>query len=101
MPKKKITKNTLLNTVAQDTGYSRYVVDKIVKSVFDNIIFEVSHGNQVNIQGFGSFSQQERAARTGRNPHTNQAVPIAPRLIPKFTPGDQFKRFAVKELKKK
>lgn len=98
---KKITREAFLKMVSQETGYSRHFVDNIIKPAFDIIIREVSLGNQVNIQDFGSFEQQYRAARTGRNPHTNKPVPIAPRLVPKFTPSQHFKNRAVVELQDK
>jgi DNA-binding protein HU-beta len=41
--------------------------------------------------GFGSFGRGERAARTGRNPQTGEAVEIAAAKTVKFSSGKAFK----------
>ena len=62
-----------------------------VEAVVDVIIREVAAGNKVGITGFGTFERVDRAARTGRNPRTGEAVKIAATSVPKFTPGTKFK----------
>jgi DNA-binding protein HU-beta len=37
---------------------------------------EISAGNRINFLGFGTFKLSERAARTGRNPQTGEAIEI-------------------------
>ena len=100
MEKKKLrlTKDDIVRSVSADTGYSRSEVDAIIKSTFDNVMFEVSHGNEVQFSGFGMFEPKERAARTGRNPHTNEVVPIPARIIPSFKAGERFKNAVVREI---
>ena len=48
-------------------------------------------GGSVTLVGFGSWSVTKRAARTGRNPKTGEAIKIKARKAPKFTPGKGFK----------
>ena len=62
-----------------------------VEAVVDVIIREVAAGNKVGITGFGTFERVDRAARTGRNPRTGEAVRIGATSAPKFTPGTNFK----------
>ena len=62
-----------------------------VEAVVDVIIREVASGQKISITGFGTFERVERAARTGRNPRTGEAVRIAATAVPKFTPGTNFK----------
>ena len=45
----------------------------------------------VQLIGFGSFSVGARAARTGRNPATGEAMHIAAAKTVKFTAGKAFK----------
>ena len=41
--------------------------------------------------GFGTFSVKERAARTGRNPKTGEAIQIAAAKVPGFKAGKALK----------
>jgi len=41
--------------------------------------------------GFGTFGSGKRAARTGRNPKTGEAIKIAAAKTVKFTAGKAFK----------
>lgn len=92
------TKENIVWSVSTDTGYSLPEVEAIINSVLDNIIFEVSHDREVRFAGFGTFEPKERAARTGRNPHTKEPVPIPARVIPSFEAGERFKNAVVREL---
>jgi DNA-binding protein HU-beta len=56
-------------------------------SVFDMITAAASKGEVVSLFGFGRFRVAERAARTGRNPRTGEAVKIAASKSLKFTPA--------------
>ena len=61
-----------------------------LEAIFDVIIREVARGGKVGITGFGTFERVDRAPRTGRNPHTGEAVPIAATSRPRFRPGSYF-----------
>jgi DNA-binding protein HU-beta len=45
----------------------------------------------VTLVGFGTFSVGKRAARTGRNPRTGEAIKIKAAKVPKFKPGKALK----------
>ena len=51
----------------------------------------MKQNGKVQIPGFGSFEVRERAARTGRNPHTGEAIEIAAAKVPAFKPGKGLK----------
>jgi DNA-binding protein HU-beta len=51
------------------------------------IAAELKNGSKVAISGFGTFEARERKERTGRNPHTGEAVNIPPRALPPSRPG--------------
>lgn len=57
----------------------------------DVIARAVSEGDSVQLVGFGSFSQGQRAARTGRNPTTGAEIVIAAAKTVKFSAGKAFK----------
>jgi len=41
----------------------------------------------VTLVGFGTFKVSKRAARTGRNPQTGEAIKIKAKSVPKFVAG--------------
>jgi DNA-binding protein HU-beta len=48
-------------------------------------------GGTVSLVGFGTFAVGKRAARTGRNPRTGEAIKIKAAKVPKFRPGKGLK----------
>ncbi len=86
----------LVDKVASKNGISKAEADRIVVSVFDEIIQAVTKGESVTLIGFGTFKSIECAARTGRNPSTGQAIAIPPVRKPKFIPGTFFKELVNK-----
>lgn len=96
---KTITKDQIVYEISADTSYSSAMVRCILNSMFTNVEFELSRGNRVQFNGFGTFEMKKRAARIGRNPHTKEAVPIPARVVPSFTPGEVLKRASIKETK--
>ena len=87
-----MTKEELVRRVSQNTRYKQSVVSKILDESIGVIMDAVADGDEVRFLGFGSFSRVQRAARVGRNPATNEAIPIPEKLIPVFRPGETFKR---------
>lgn len=80
-------KEEIATAIASETGYSAFVVRTIVDMVPIKIISALEQGIRVQINGFGTFEPKNRAPRTGRNPHTGQAVPIPARVVPVFKPS--------------
>lgn len=62
-------------------------VDRIVSTVFDQIIDAMARGDRVELRGFGAFSVKQRDARLGRNPRTGESVPVAEKHVPFFKTG--------------
>lgn len=85
-----MNKADLVDRLEERLGSKRAALEA-VEAVVDAIIREVAAGNKVGITGFGTFERVDRAARTGRNPRTGEAVHIDATAVPKFTPGTNFK----------
>jgi DNA-binding protein HU-beta len=51
----------------------------------------LKNGDSVTLVGFGTFSVSDRAARTGRNPRTGEAITIPASKSPKFKAGKALK----------
>jgi len=66
-------------------------VERIVNTVFDEIIHALSMGYRVELRGFGAFSVKERAARAGRNPRTGDTVAVAAKRVPYFKTGKELR----------
>ena len=62
-------------------------VEKIVNTIFEEIIGAMSSGQRVELRGFGAFSVKHREARTGRNPRTGESVHVEAKSMPYFKTG--------------
>ncbi|RQR75241.1 HU family DNA-binding protein [Burkholderia sp. Bp9015] len=86
-----MNRQELIDAVAADAGLSKAAASEAIQAVLDVITHAVSAGDSVQLAGFGSFSQGERAARTGRNPTTGAEIAIAAAKTVKFSAGKAFK----------
>lgn len=66
---------------------SQKVAEKVVQTVFDEIIAALANGDRVELRGFGAFSVKARDARVGRNPRTGEAVKVDDKKVPFFKTG--------------
>ena len=62
-------------------------VERIVNTIFEEIIGAMSEGDRVELRGFGAFSVKKRDARVGRNPRTGEAVDVEEKHVPFFKTG--------------
>jgi integration host factor subunit beta len=67
-------------------------VEKVVDTILDQITDALSHGDRVELRGFGAFSTKLREARTGRNPRTGVAVSVAQKAMPFFKAGKEMRK---------
>ena len=62
-------------------------VERIVNTVFDEVVEAMARGDRVELRGFGAFSVKSRDARIGRNPRTGDAVAVEAKAVPFFKTG--------------
>ncbi len=62
-------------------------VERILNTIFDEIIDAMARGDRVELRGFGAFSVKRREARTGRNPRTGESVQVEAKNVPFFKTG--------------
>ncbi|MGB1236252.1 MAG: integration host factor subunit beta [Planktomarina sp.] len=62
-------------------------VERIVNTIFEQIIDAMAAGDRVELRGFGAFSVKKRNARTGRNPRTGETVAVEEKHVPFFKTG--------------
>ena len=62
-------------------------VERIVNTIFEEIIDALARGDRVELRGFGAFSVKKRDARAGRNPRTGDSVAVEEKHVPFFKTG--------------
>ena len=86
-----MNKNDLVNVVSDKAGLSKADAAKAVDAVIDAITASLRNGTEVRLVGFGTFLVSSRAASTGRNPRTGEAISIPAAKLPKFKAGKGLK----------
>ncbi|MEL6710556.1 MAG: HU family DNA-binding protein [Pseudomonadota bacterium] len=86
-----MNKSDLIHHVADQVDLPKSTATKAFDAVIEAIQNALVEGDTVAIPGFGTFSVRERAARTGRNPRTGEAIQIAASRVPAFKPGKTLK----------
>jgi integration host factor subunit beta len=65
--------------------------DIAVKEILAALASTLTHGDRVEIRGFGSFSLAYRAPRVGRNPKSGEKVSVSGKWTPHFKPGKEMR----------
>ena len=86
-----MNKAELINAVAEKAGLSKKDSEAAVTAALDAITAALEDGDKVQLVGFGSFEVKSRAARTGRNPKTKEAIEIPASKVPVFKAGKVLK----------
>lgn len=81
-------RSELIQKVAEENPhlYQRDV-EKIVNTIFDEIVEALAAGDRVELRGFGAFSVKHRDSRVGRNPRTGESVQVDEKHVPFFKAG--------------
>ncbi|MBQ9131273.1 MAG: HU family DNA-binding protein [Clostridia bacterium] len=69
-------KTELIQKAAQASGMTKKDVAIALDALLGTIEDTLAQGESVQITGFGSFTVKDQAARTGRNPMTNETIEI-------------------------
>jgi integration host factor subunit beta len=81
-------RSELIQKIADDNPHlTQRHVERIVNTVFEEIIDALAKGDRVELRGFGAFSVKSRDARVGRNPRTGEAVQVDDKKVPFFKTG--------------
>lgn len=71
---------------AEIPGTPKTRLKHVLRSTFDAINAKTAAGETVRVNNFGTFQMKTRAARTGRNPQTGEAIQIAESTVLGFKP---------------
>ena len=86
-----MNKAELINAVAASADVSKKDAEAVVSAMLETITGALKEGDKVELVGFGSFEVKKRAARTGRNPKTKEAIEIPASIVPVFKAGKALK----------
>ena len=86
-----MNKAELIDAVADSADISKAAAARAVDGMVTAITGALQSGDQVAMIGFGTFSVKDRAARTGRNPRTGEAIQIKASKNPVFKAGKALK----------
>jgi DNA-binding protein HU-beta len=86
-----VNKTELIEHIAYNADLSKMGAARALEATLSAVRQTLKKGGTVSLVGFGTFEVSKRAARTGRNPRTGEAVEIKAAKVPKFTPGKALK----------
>ena len=86
-----MTKLELIAALADKADVSKKDAAKVLEAFTDTITQQLSQKEKITLVGFGTFETRERAARTGKNPRTGEALKIAASVAPVFKAGKALK----------
>ena len=66
-------------------------IERIVDTVFEQIVSALARGDRVELRGFGAFSTRGRGERIGRNPRTGDEVAVPGKALPHFKAGKELR----------
>ena len=89
---KSVTKKELIELVAKKANLTNKASKEAIRVFLNAIRDSLKRDEKVVLTGFGTFSLRSRKQRKGRNPKTGEAITIAARNAPGFTPGKSLKK---------
>jgi len=84
-----VIKLDIINEVVNKTGITKTKAELAVETVFDSMKKALSHGDRIELRGFGVFNVRPRETGIGRNPRTGAEVNIPPGKAVRFKPGKE------------
>ena len=83
-----MVRSEIVRKIADDNPHlSLEDVERLVATVFNEIIEAMAAGKRVELRGFGVFSAKKYEPRMGRNPRTGDSVEVEGKCLPRFKTG--------------
>ncbi len=89
---KTVTRLDVAEAIYTEIGLSRKDSNDILDMIIDEIVKELSRGQDVKLSSFGTFSLRDKRARTGRNPKTGVEAVISSRRVISFKPSQTMRK---------
>jgi DNA-binding protein HU-beta len=85
-----MSKQVLIDALKK-SGMRATAANDAIETVTDTITRELHRAQRFSLPGFGTFAVSNRAARTGRNPRTGEAIQIKASKGVRFRAGTRLK----------
>ncbi len=86
-----MNKTDLIDYIADSADLSKSAAARAIEAMISAVTASLKKDDNVTLVGFGTFSVSKRAARSGRDPRTGEAIQIEAAIVPKFKPGKALK----------
>ena len=86
-----LTKAEIAERLHEDLGLNKREARDMVDMFFEEIRTALESNEQVKLSGFGNFDLRDKGERPGRNPKTGEEIPITPRRVVTFKPGQKLR----------
>lgn len=86
-----IKSELVARVAARNPSLNHREAERIVATIFDEIVAALARGDRVELRGFGAFSVKRRPSRVGRNPRTGDAVAVSQKAVPYFKTGKELR----------
>jgi len=86
-----MNKPELISSIANNSNLTKADSAKALNGLISAITDSLQNNEPVSVVGFGTFEVRDRAARSGRNPRTGEAIQIQASKNPAFKAGKTLK----------
>ena len=86
-----MNKTDLIDYIADSADLSKVAAARAIEAMITAVTTSLQKDDSVTLVGFGTFSVNKRAARSGRDPRTGETIHIEAAAVPKFKPGKALK----------
>ena len=87
-----VKRSDFANHIRAKFGLSTALAERLVEIVFGEIAESLKRGEEVKIEGFGTFRILAKSERTGRNPSNGRLAAIPARRVPSFRASAEFRK---------
>jgi DNA-binding protein HU-alpha len=84
-------KPELVAAIADKADLSQDKAAQALAAILEEMSTALGRDESISLVGFGTFEQRHRAARTGKNPQTGEAIKIKASNTVGFKPGKALK----------
>ena len=86
-----MNKSEFITHIADQHKCTKVEAEKAIDTFTSSVIDAMGKGKKISLVGFGNFTVSKVAARTGRNPKTQEPLQIPANNQPKFKVGQKLK----------
>ncbi len=86
-----MNKTQLVDAIVAKTGLKKKDAEAVLTATVEAMTEALANEDKIQLSGFGSFEVKTRAARTGRNPKTQETITIEASKYPAFSASKTLK----------